>query len=166
MGDLAAIRQAALRGTGFRRAGAVLGVGLFGREGWAGVLAAHDLCRPEDPGRRPCNFARGCCLGWEPALEARLAELLAARGVQRGLLFRVPNPGYPAFAVRDGGGVGVLAADAGRATGPDNPGRVALVSQDHWPDTGFLGHSSGEFGEHLWKHICGGRGVWGGGWVF
>src|SRR5215208_5240918 len=91
MGDLAAIRQATLRGAGFRRAGAVLGVGFFGREGWAGVLAAHDLCRPEDPGRRSCDFARGCCLGWEPALEARLADLLAAGGVQCGVLFRVPN---------------------------------------------------------------------------
>src|SRR5918995_2747078 len=116
MGDLAAIRQAALRGTGFRRAGAVLGVGLFGREGRAGVLAARDLCRSENPDRWPCNFARGCCLGWEPALEARLADLLAAGSVQRGLLLRVSDPGYSVFAVRDGGGVGVLATDAGCAT--------------------------------------------------
>ena len=78
-------------------------------------------------------------MGWEPASEARLADLPAVCGVQRGLLFRVPDPGYSIFALRDGGGAGVLATDAGRATSLDDCGRVALVSEDHWPDPWFLG---------------------------
>src|SRR5918993_3859301 len=166
MGDFAALWQAPLRGARFCLAGAVLGVGFFGRKGRFGIFAAHYLCRSENPDRWPCNLARGCRLGREPASEARLADLLAAGSVQRGLLFRVSDPGHSIFALRDGGGVGVLATDAGRATSLDDLGRIALVSQDHWPDTGFLGHSSGEFGEHLWKHIPGGRGVRGGVWVF
>ena len=36
---------------------------LFGRKGRFGALAAHDLCRSENPDRWPCNFARGCYLG-------------------------------------------------------------------------------------------------------
>src|SRR5215211_525773 len=162
MGELAAFWQAPLRGACFRLAGAVLGVGFFGRKGGFGILAAHDLRRPENPDRWPCYFARGHHLGWEPASEARLADLRAVCGVQRGLLFRVPDPGYSIFALRDGGGVGVLATDAGRATSLDDCGRVALVSEDHWPDPWFLGHSGGEFGEYPWKHIPGGRGVRGG----
>src|SRR4051794_5818769 len=162
MGDLEAFRQAPLRGAGLYFAGAILGVGLFGREGGSGVLVAHDLRRPENPDGWPGNSAGGCRLGWEPAFEARLADLPAAGGVQRGLLFRVSDPGYTAFAVRDGGGVGVLAADAGRATGLDDPWRVALVGQDRRPYPGLLGHSDCELGEHLWKHIYGGAGVRGG----
>src|SRR5918994_6262569 len=162
MGDLAAFWQAPLRGACFCLAGAVLGVGFFGRKGRFGILAAYDLCWSENPGGRICDLARGRRLGWEPAFEARLAGLPAAGGVQRGLLFRVSDPGCSIFALRDGGGIGVLATDAGRATSLDDLGRVALVSQDPWPDTGFLGHSSGERGEYPWKHIPGGRGGRGG----
>jgi hypothetical protein len=48
MGDLEAFGQATLRGAGLYLAGAILGVGLFGREGRFGILAAHDLCRSEN----------------------------------------------------------------------------------------------------------------------
>src|ERR671911_1972432 len=157
-GDLAAFRRAPLRGGGFRLAGAVLGVGFFGREGRFGVLAAHALCRPENPDGRPRDSARGRRLGWESASEARLAGLPAAGGVQRGLLLRVSDPGCPVFALRDGGGIGVPATDAGRATGLDDLGRVALFAQDHWPDTGFLGHSGGGRGGGPWGRIPGGGG--------
>src|SRR5215218_10807798 len=159
MGDFAALWQAPLRGAGFCLAGAVLGVGFFGREGRFGILAAYDLCWSENPGGRICDLARGRRLGWEPAFEARLAGLCAVGGVQRGLLFRVSDPGYSVFALWDGGGVGVLAADAGWATGLDDLGRVALFGQDRRPDTGFLGHYGGERGERPWKRIRGGRGV-------
>src|SRR5215217_1394082 len=162
MGDFEALGQAALRGAGFWLASAVLGVGFFGGEGRFGILASHDLRRPENPDGWPGDPARVRRLGWEPAPEARLADLPAAGGVQRGLLFRVSDPGYSIFALRDGGGVGVLATDAGRATGLDDLGRVALVGQDRWPDPGLLGHSSGELREHLWKRIPGVRGVRGG----
>src|SRR5918995_3770186 len=137
-GDLAAFRRAPLRGGGFRLARAVLGVGFFGGEGRFGVLAAHALCRPENPDGWPRDSARGRRTGWEPASEARLADLPAAGGVQRGHLLRVSDPGCSIFALRDGGGVGVLATDAGGVASLDDLGRVAPVSQDHRPDTGFL----------------------------
>src|SRR5919107_1617581 len=125
MGDLEAFRQAPLRGAGFYLAGAILGVGLFGREGRFGILAAHDLRRSENPDGWPGDSARGCCLGWDPAPEARLANLPAAGGVQRGLLSRVSDPGCSVLTLRDGGGSRVLTTDAGRATGLDDPWRVA-----------------------------------------
>src|SRR5215218_5080606 len=156
------MRQATLRGAGICLAGAILGVGFFGREGRFGLRAANDLCRAENPDGRPRNLARGCRSGRESASGTRLADLPCAGGVQRGLLFRVSNPGYSAFALRDGGGVGVLAADAGWATGLDDLGRVAIFGQDRRPDTWFLGHSGCERGQPLWEHIRGGRGVRGG----
>src|SRR5829696_4408884 len=127
MGDLAAFWQAPVRGAGFCLAGSILGVGFLGREGRFGTLAAHDLRRSENPDGWPRNFARGRRLGREPASEARLADLPAAGSVQRGHLFWVSDPGHSIFAFRDGGGVGVLATDAGRATSLDGLGRIALV---------------------------------------